>query len=86
MSIMLIVDRMGRPGCNFASFIGLSRNITRYEEDQIFLDDSSTCSNEQAEIVSKVGRLPYLRLVGATCVMSAAILGCDRWEHWRQVN
>jgi hypothetical protein len=63
--------------------------ITRYEEDQIFLDDASTIQQqEQVLIVTRVNRLrPYLRAVtGATCVMSAMILGIYVWDAVRQFN
>lgn len=63
--------------------------ITRYEEDQIFLDDSSNIQQqEQAHIVARVNKLrPYLRAItGATCVMSATIIGIYVWDAFRQFN
>ncbi len=61
--------------------------ITRYEGDQIFLDDcSSHQEREQADICKKVNRLrPFVRAVtGATCVMSAMIIGIYVWDAVRQ--
>jgi hypothetical protein len=63
--------------------------ITRYEEDQIFLDDASNVQQkEQEHIVARVNSLrPYLRAVtGATCVMSATIIGIYVWDAFRQFN
>lgn len=61
--------------------------LTRYEEDQIFLDDSSNLQQqEQTAIVRKVARIqPAVRVaLGATCVMSAAILGFYVWDALKQ--
>jgi hypothetical protein len=61
--------------------------LTRYEEDQIFLDDSSNLQQqEQSAIVNKVARMrPFLRIaIGATCVMSVAILGLYVWDALKQ--
>jgi hypothetical protein len=57
--------------------------LTRYEEDQIFLD--SACNHqekEQSEIVAKVKKIqPFVRVAtGATCVLSAGILGMYVWD------
>ena len=90
MSIMLILWIVWAAlTATLLALLAYRGTITRYEEDQIFLDDASTLQQrEQAEIVSKVGRLrPYLRIVtGATCVMSAAILGIYVWDAVRQCN
>jgi hypothetical protein len=57
--------------------------ITRYEEDQIFLDDCSEHQHkEQTEILAKVGKIqPFVRAsISATCVLSACILGMYVWD------
>lgn len=57
--------------------------ITRYEEDQIFLDSSGDHQQkEQTEILAKVQRIqPFVRAaISATCVMSAGILGMYVWD------
>jgi hypothetical protein len=58
-------------------------NLTRYEEDQIFLDDASNHQKkEQDEILVKVNKIqPLIHLVtGATCVLTAGILGVYVWD------
>jgi hypothetical protein len=53
-------------------------NITRYEEDQIFLDDAADHQKkQQEEILVKVNRIqPFIRVVtGATWVLTVAIIG-----------
>jgi hypothetical protein len=75
-----------------AVFLGLlayKGQLTRYEEDQLFLSDA--VSNErqlQSEIVRKVTKLqPFVRIFGvAAAVMTACIIGIftyDAWQHLR---
>jgi hypothetical protein len=62
--------------------------ITRYEEDQIFLDDAGQHQQkEQTEIVAKCQRIqPFVRIAtGATCVLSACILGVYVWDAVRHL-
>ncbi|WP_158750910.1 hypothetical protein [Acidobacterium sp. S8] len=57
--------------------------LTRYEEDQLFLDPSSGHQEqEQTLIVQKVNRVqPLVRIMtGATCVLSATIIGVYVWD------
>ncbi|MBB6142328.1 hypothetical protein HNQ77_000266 [Silvibacterium bohemicum] len=57
--------------------------ITRHEEDQIFLDSASDHQQrEQTEILAKVGKInPYVNYAtGATCLLSACILGMYVWD------
>lgn len=57
--------------------------ITRYEEDQLFLDNAGQHQEkEQTEIVAKVKKIqPFVRIAtGATCVLSACILGVYVWD------
>ena len=73
-----------------ACFLGLlayKGQLTRYEEDQLFLTDTVS-HNEvmQAEIIRKVTQIqPFLRALGiATAVMTAGIIGIftyDAWQH-----
>jgi ABC-type uncharacterized transport system fused permease/ATPase subunit len=58
-------------------------NLTRYEEDQIFLDESANHQKkEQEEILVKVNRIqPWIRIVtGATCALTVGILGVYVWD------
>lgn len=62
--------------------------ITRYEEDQIFLDDASTIEkDQQTEILAKVNRIqPFVRIAtGATCVLTACIIGIYVWDAVHQM-
>ena len=62
-------------------------NLTRYEEDQIFLEESSSNQNrEQQELLKKINRItPAVRIVTVcTGVMTAAILGIYVWDAVKQ--
>lgn len=58
-------------------------NITRYEEDQIFLDDAgSHQKKEQEDLLVREKKIqPLIRVVtGVTCVLTAGILGVYVWD------
>ena len=57
--------------------------LTRYEEDQLFLDEAEDHQKkEQNEILAKVNKIqPFVRIAtGATCVLTACILGIYIWD------
>ena len=73
-----------------ACFLGLlayKGQLTRYEEDQLFLSESVSHEQQlQTEIVRKVTKIqPFVRLFGvAAAVMTAGIIGIftyDAWQH-----
>jgi hypothetical protein len=73
-----------------ACFLGLlayKGQLTRYEEDQLFLNDAASHEQQfQSEIVRKVTKIqPFVRVFGvATAVMTAGIIGIftyDAWQH-----
>jgi hypothetical protein len=63
--------------------LGYRGTLTRYEEDQIFLADAANHQQqEQNAILTKVHKIqPYVRLaIGATCIVSACIIGIYVWD------
>jgi hypothetical protein len=63
--------------------IAYRSNLTRYEEDQIFLDESgSHQKKEQEELLVRVNKVqPLIHVVtGVTCVLTAGILGVYVWD------
>jgi hypothetical protein len=73
-----------------ACFLGLlayKGQLTRYEEDQLFLNDSVSSEQQlQTEIIRKVTKIqPFVRVFGvATAVVTAGIIGIftyDAWQH-----
>ena len=71
-----------------ACFLGLlayKGQLTRYEEDQLFLSDTVSHEQEiQTEIVRKVNKLePFVRIFGvAAAVMTAGIVGIFTYDAW----
>ncbi|MGC2617948.1 MAG: hypothetical protein WA414_02845 [Acidobacteriaceae bacterium] len=58
-------------------------NLTRYEEDQIFLDESGNHQKkEQEDILVKVNKIqPFIRVVtGVTCALTIGIIGVYVWD------
>jgi hypothetical protein len=85
--IMLIV--WGIIAACFLALLAYRGQLTRYEEDQLFLNDSE--SNEQraqSEIVRKVNQLqPMIRILGvATAVMTIGIVGIFTYDAWQKLQ
>jgi hypothetical protein len=71
----------------FLLLIAYRGQITRYEEDQLFLNGAhSNEENQQNEIIRKVNRLaPFVRLLGgATGVITAGIIGLFIYDAWQK--
>jgi hypothetical protein len=61
--------------------------LTRYEEDQLFLDGSSESHHHEHDVLlAKVAKVrPLVKtFTGAMCILSAAILGIYVWNAIRQ--
>ena len=57
--------------------------ITRYEDDQLFLDDHSARQHQENDaIIRKLDKIqPYLKIfTGVTSVLTAAIVGIYAWD------
>jgi hypothetical protein len=57
--------------------------ITRYEDDQLFLDDISARQHQENDkIIRRLDQIqPYLRIfTGVTSVLTAAIVGIYAWD------
>jgi len=64
-------------------------NLTRYEEDQLFLDEAGEHQHrEQETILKKINRIqPLVRVFTVTtCVMTVAIVGLYVYDAIRQFN
>jgi hypothetical protein len=64
--------------------------LTRYEEDQLFLNDdvNSAEREEQTRIVSRVKKIePILRLCGgAAGLVTACIVGMVVYDAWQRIQ
>jgi len=68
--------------------LGYRGTLTRYEEDQLFLDECEDHQkNEQAVLMAKVDKIqPYVRLaIAGTCVMTALVIGYYVWDAVRHL-
>ena len=71
----------------FLALLAYRGQLTRYEEDQLFLSETVTHEQQlQTEIVRKVTKIqPFVRVFGvAAAVMTAGIVGIftyDAWQH-----
>jgi len=69
--------------------LGYRGTLTRYEEDQIFLDDCEDHQKkEQTALLAKVEKIqPYVRAsIAATCVVSACVIGYYVWDAIRHLS
>ncbi|WP_158794678.1 hypothetical protein [Granulicella sp. L60] len=71
----------------FLALLAYKGQLTRYEEDQLFLSEAPTHEQQvQTEIVRKVNQIqPFVRVLGvAAAAMTAGIVGIftyDAWQH-----
>lgn len=73
----------------FLALLAYNGTITRYEEDQLFLDDVNSAEKEQqAAIIQRVQRLvPFIRTTGAlAALMTVAIIGMYTFDAWQQIQ
>ncbi len=68
----------------FLALLAYRGQLTRYEEDQLFLNDNVNQNEhqEQDEIVRKVNKIaPLVKVLGgATGLMTASIVGIYMWN------
>jgi hypothetical protein len=63
--------------------------ITRYEDDQLFLDDVNERQHQENDaIIRKLNKIqPFLRVcTGVTSVLTAAIIGLYAWDAFKAFN
>jgi hypothetical protein len=69
--------------CSLLLLLLYRGTITRYEDDQLFLDDiSERAHKENDAILRKLDKIkPYLRIfTGVTSILTAAIVGLYAWD------
>jgi len=85
--VMLIV--WGVVAACFLALLAYRGQLTRYEEDQLFLSDvESHEQSEQREIVRKVNQLqPAIRALGvAAAAMTVGIVGIFTYDAWQRLQ
>ena len=74
---------------SFLLLLAYRSQITRYEEDQLFLNGAnSNEENEQHEIVRKINRIaPYVRILGgAASLVTVSIVGLWMYDAWQRLS
>lgn len=85
--VMLIV--WGVVAACFLALLAYRGQLTRYEEDQLFLSDvESQEQQEQSEIVRKVNKVqPFIRAFGvAAAAMTIGIVGIFTYDAWQRLQ
>ena len=85
--ILLIV--WGVVAACFLALLAYRGQLTRYEEDQLFLSDTeSNEQRQQSEIVRKCNQIqPLIRILGvATAVITVGIVGIFTYDAWLRLQ
>ena len=85
--VMLIV--WGVVAACFLALLAYRGQLTRYEEDQLFLNETeSNEQREQSEIVRKVNQIqPFIRVLGyAAAAMTVGIVGIFTYDAWQRLK
>ena len=85
--IMLIV--WGVVAACFLALLAYRGQLTRYEEDQLFLNEQEThVQQEQNEIIRKVNKIgPAIRVLGfAAAAMTISIVGIFTYDAWQRLK
>ena len=73
----------------FLALLAYNGTITRYEENQLFLEDINANQKEfQSSVIRKVTRTqPYIRTTGVlSAVMTVLIVGIYTLDAWRRIH
>jgi hypothetical protein len=75
----------------FLALLAYNATITRYEENQLFLDDASANTIEQQQqssILRKVQRLlPVIRTLGVlSAIFTVLIIAIYTWDCWQKLQ
>ncbi len=74
---------------SFLALLVYRGQLTRYEEDQLFLNDSNTQERElQTNLVRRIEKLqPIVRVVGgAAGLATACAVGIYVWDAWKSIQ
>jgi len=85
--VMLII--WGVVAACFLALLAYRGQLTRYEEDQLFLNERETHEQtNQNEIVRKVNKIgPAIRVLGfAAAAMTVGIVGIFTYDAWQRLQ
>ena len=69
--------------------LAYNATITRYEDNQVFLDDiTANEQQQQTSIVQKINRtMPYIRVLGAlSAIFTVLIIAIYTWDCWQKLR
>jgi hypothetical protein len=73
----------------FLTLLAYNSTVTRYEENQLFLDDMNANEKQaQSSITSKINRvMPFIRATGTlSAVMTILIIGIYTLDSWYKIQ
>ncbi len=73
----------------FLALLAYNATLTRYEENQLFLDEINANEKEQqTTIVRKIHKTtPYIRALGSvSALMTIAIIAIYTWDAWQKIQ
>jgi len=73
----------------FLALLAYNGTVTRYEESQLFLEDSNPYEQQrQSMIVRRINTImPYIRALGGlSAVMTLLIIGIYTWDAWQRIQ
>ena len=85
----VILILWGAITAGFLAILAYNATITRYEEDQLFLNGNNHNEEElQSNIVRNVNRIqPMMRAFGgASALLGAVIIGMYTWQAWQRLH
>ncbi len=87
MPIVMIVWGVAVAG--LLALLAYNATLTRYEEDQLFLNDTNEIEKQhQSEILVKVNRMqPYIRAFGSiSALLTLAVMGMFGWDAYQHLR
>ena len=73
----------------FLALLAYNATLSRYEENQLFLDEINTNEKQQqTAIISKIHRTaPFIRALGIlAAVMTVVIIAIYTWDAWQHIH
>jgi len=73
----------------FLALLAYNATITRYEDNQVFLDEINAYEEQQQDqIVRKINKtMPYVRILGIISgILAVVIIAIYTWDCWQKLQ
>ena len=73
----------------FLALLAYNATLTRYEENQLFLDEINEVEKQQqSTIIRRITKItPYIRALGSmSALMTVLIIGVVTWDAWLKLK